>query len=181
MNTRHLLMGVLLLNGLWLSIYGDRTPTAPVVEAVTRPNADAAQRAVNPPPARVTRAQSDEPQILRIRARSELIASATSPIEALFGTHTWTPPPPPPPPAPKVVALPPPKPTAPPLPFTYIGKKLENGRWEAYLARGAETYIVRDRTLIDDAYRAESIAPPNLTITYLPLKQVQTLQIGDAE
>jgi hypothetical protein len=118
---------------------------------------------------------------LQIRARRELIGSTVGPVEALFGSHSWTPPPPPPPPAPRVVAAPPPKPTAPPLPFTYIGKKLENGNWEAYLARGTETYIVHNKTVIDDTYRAELIAPPSLTITYLPLKQVQTLTIGDAE
>lgn len=174
MKLRHLVAGALLLGTLWLSLFGDKTPDAPLVEAVARSSADTQQvRIAHPVP--------EDPHILKIRARSELIESTSGPIEALFGTHSWTPPPPPAPPPPRVVVKPPPKPTAPPLPFTYIGKKLENGHWEAYLARGAETYIVRDKTVIDDTYRAEMVAPPNLTITFLPLKQVQTLTIGDAE
>lgn len=174
MKSRRFIGVALLLGSLWLSLFGDKTPDASLVQAVPRSNLEAK-------PTRTARAVSEEPSILRIRSRSEVITSTTGPIEALFGSHNWTPPPPPPPPAPRVAAKPPPKPTAPPLPFVYIGKKLENGHWEAYLARGNETYIVRDKTIIDDAYRAEAVAPPNLTITYLPLKQMQTLSIGDAE
>ena len=174
MKTRHLLAGALLMGTLWLSLYGDKTPSAPVVEAVSRPKATATV-------VRTAKALPEQIAILQIRSRRELIGNTVGPVEALFGSHNWTPPPPPPPPAPRVVVAPPPKPTAPPLPFTYIGKKLENGNWEAYLARGTETYIVHNKTMIDDTYRAEMIVPPNLTITYLPLKQVQTLTIGDAE
>ena len=96
--------------------------------------------------------------------------------DKLFGAHSWTPPPPPPPPP-----LPPPPPTAPPLPFTYIGKKLEDGRWEIYLAQGNEILIVHDKEQILNMYQIESIKPPNMVLTYLPLKQSQTLSIGAAE
>jgi hypothetical protein len=37
---------------------------------------------------------------------------------------------------------------------------------------------VRDKTVIDGTYRVDAIAPPNLTLTYLPLNQVQQLNIG---
>ncbi len=84
-------------------------------------------------------------------------------------------------PSPPVVVAPPPKPTAPPLPFTYLGKKQENGKWEAYLARGGDTYVVREHSMIDSTYRAEAITPTTVTITYLPLKQVQKLAIGEAD
>jgi hypothetical protein len=34
---------------------------------------------------------------------------------------------------------------APPLPFAYLGKKLEGGQWEVYLGRGEEVlFIVRE-------------------------------------
>jgi hypothetical protein len=94
-----------------------------------------------------------------------------------FAHQDWTPPPPPPPPP--QPAPPPPPPTAPPLPFTYIGKSVGDGVWEVYLARGDRTYVVRDKGfVIDGTYRVESIAPPVLTLTYLPLNQVQQLNIG---
>ncbi len=114
-----------------------------------------------------------------LRVRSELLGGAGEHGDAaLFRMHSWTPPPPPVA-APKVVA--PSKPVAPPIPFSYLGKKFENGVWEAYLARGSETYVVRDQTLIDGIYRAETVRPPILTLLYLPLKQIQTLTIGEAQ
>jgi hypothetical protein len=38
--------------------------------------------------------------------------------------------------------------------------------------------VVRDKTVIDGTYRVDTIAPPVLTLTYLPLNQVQQLNIG---
>jgi hypothetical protein len=67
---------------------------------------------------------------------------------------------------------------APPLPFNYFGKAVQDGAWEVYLARGDKTYVVRNSTVIDGAYRVDRIAPPLLTVTYLPLNQVQQINIG---
>ncbi|QGZ41813.1 hypothetical protein GO485_23980 [Pseudoduganella flava] len=47
-----------------------------------------------------------------------------------------------------------------------------------YLARPDRTYVVKVGTVIDGMYRIDAIAPPTLTITYLPLNQVQQLNIG---
>jgi hypothetical protein len=90
-----------------------------------------------------------------------------------FGRHDWTPPPPPPAPAAPV-----PPPSAPPLPFTFIGKSVADGAWEVYLTRGERTYVVHDKETIDGTYHVDAIAPPVLTLTYLPLKQIQQLNIG---
>lgn len=73
-----------------------------------------------------------------------------------------------------------PPPVAPPLPFTVLGKKFEDGRWEVFLAARERTYIVREKETIDRLYRVESIAPPNLILTYLPLEERQVLAIGGA-
>jgi hypothetical protein len=67
---------------------------------------------------------------------------------------------------------------APALPFAYLGKAVSNGEWEVFLTRGDQTLIVRNKMVIDGVYRVESIEPPGLTLTYLPLKQVQQLNIG---
>jgi len=91
-----------------------------------------------------------------------------------FVHQDWTPPPPPP-----AAPPPPPPPTAPPLPFTFLGKSVGGGAWEIYLARGDRTYVVREKgAVIDGTYRVDAIAPPVLTLTYLPLNQVQQLNIG---
>ncbi|CAM2139372.1 Secretion system X translation initiation factor [Pararobbsia alpina] len=72
-------------------------------------------------------------------------------------------------------------PLVPDMPFTYIGKQSSDGRWEVYLSRGDDTLIVREQTIIDGAYRVESIAPPTMTLVYLPTKLVQTMDIGSAD
>lgn len=121
--------------------------------------------------------KGEAPHILRLQPRHELIgAGGLGEGADVFGSRDWTPPPPPP--APVAPPPPPPPPTAPPLPFTYIGKALENGAWEVYLARAGKTYIVQSKTVIDNTYRVDAIAPPILTLTYLPLNQVQQLNIG---
>ena len=70
---------------------------------------------------------------------------------------------------------------APPLPFVYLGKAAAEGTWEVFLSRADKTYIVRANTVIDGAYRVVAIAPPVMTINYLPLNQVQQLNIGVTE
>ena len=39
-------------------------------------------------------------------------------------------------------------------------------------------FIVREGMSLDGSYRVKSIAPPTLTLIYLPLKQLQTIPIG---
>ena len=93
----------------------------------------------------------------------------------IFTTQSWIPVPPV---DPKLKnPPPPPPPMAPPLNFTFIGKKLEAGVWEIYLARGNNSYIVRKESVIDGTYRVDSVTPTALILTYLPLNQVQRLNI----
>ncbi len=40
------------------------------------------------------------------------------------------------------------------------------------------TYIVQTKMVVDGAYRVDAITPPVLSLTYLPLNQVQQLNIG---
>jgi len=188
MKPRHLALGAALLGAAALVVFGDRTPDAEVAEAVERPVRTPAPSAGAPParPAPVARAAGDQGSpILALVPRAVLIgdsdsgfgqdrkgdAGAASP----FGRQDWTPPPPP---QPVVQAAPPPPPSAPPLPFTFIGKAVGDGAWEVYLARGERTYVARVNEVIDGTYRVDAIAPPILKLTYLPLNQVQQLNIG---
>jgi hypothetical protein len=197
MKPRHLLLGAALAGAALLAIFGDRSSDSGVAEAVERapgaraqaqaqgqapmPAAAAPVRAVSLPAGdRAASASPDGARILALVPREALIGDSDDQFRQggnpVFGRQDWTPPPPPPPkPAP---APPPPPPSAPPLPFTFIGKSVADGAWEVYLARGDRTYVVRDKTVIDGTYRVDAIAPPVLTLTYLPLNQVQQLNIG---
>jgi hypothetical protein len=186
---RHAILALALVGAALLAVFGDRSPEGDIAEPVERPVAKAALvRTAVPPPVPVVPAAktSDAPagqQILALVPRDTLIGDSDAAFgqgqngAGPFAHHDWTPPPPPPPPP--QPAPPPPPPTAPPLPFTFIGKSVGDGVWEVYLARGDRTYVVRDKGfVIDGTYRVESIAPPVLTLTYLPLNQVQQLNIG---
>lgn len=193
MKPRHLLMGAALVGAAALVLFGDRTPNETVAEAVERQPARSAPAAaaapgVAPPPARAASAAAGQPvsgavAVLRLVPRDELIGAvgegSFKSKDGVFGGQSWNPPPPPPPPESRNQA--PPPPTAPPLPFQFLGKAAADGQWEVYLGRGEQTFVVRKGTQIDGAYRVDNIAPPTLTITYLPMNQVQQLHIGVIE
>jgi hypothetical protein len=79
--------------------------------------------------------------------------------------------------APKAEAAP----TAPPLPFRYVGKMIEDGRLEVFLARGEESYSVtagsKRGEKLGTEYRVDKVTENRVTFTYLPLKIQQTLEI----
>jgi hypothetical protein len=176
---RHIAMGIALVAAAGLVFFGDNTPEDTLAEPVERAQAPA-EAPVRPAATRGLEAGAKAPAILRLADREVLIGEGGDRFNqdgnGVFGRQDWTPPPPPPPP--QQAAPPPPPPTAPPLPFTFIGKSLQDGTWEIYLARGDRTYSVRDNTVIDGVYRVDAIRPPVLTLTYLPLNQVQQLNIG---
>lgn len=179
MKPRHLLMGAALIVAAALVILGDNAPESDVAEAVERAPAPTVRSA----PARGAErtAPAADAAILRLIPRTELIGATGEGTfrsgDGVFAGQNWNPPPPvaaapsgPPPP--------PPAPTAPPVPFTVLGKGVADGAWEVYLARPDRTYVARVGTVIDGMYRIDTIAPPTMTLTYLPLNQVQQLNIG---
>lgn len=76
---------------------------------------------------------------------------------------------------------PPPPPRAPPLPFTYMGKLIEDGRIVVFLTQGDRNHIVRQGDTIDGTYRVDAVTEQHLSLTYLPLKQKQELAFGGAQ
>lgn len=109
-----------------------------------------------------------------VALRSELLQrqSADLEIDNIFAARSWYVPPPPPKP------LPPPPPTAPPMPFTYIGKLEEQGRTMIFLSRQGVNYSVKQGDQIEGTYRVDEISPQAVILTYLPLNIRQTLPIG---
>lgn len=191
MNRRRLLLLSLLLVAAYLALFGDKTPSdksaADVVQAVpARGKGGSGGSESAPAPA------GSRPVVSRLptgRLASTLEVAALIPRETLipatsddqvgrdlFPALNWTPPPPPPPPPAK-----PPPPMAPPVPFVYLGKKLESGQWEVYLGRGEEVLIVREGMALGGTYQVKSINPPTLTLVYLPLKQLQSIPIGGSQ
>ena len=202
---RQAILGLALASAALLVAFGDKTPAGGIAEPAERASAQAAPaRTSTAAPARpsipaaaataASGAQADKTDkaghadgagqpILALVPRDVLIGDGETAFgqgqkdAGPFAHQDWTPPPPPPPPP--APAPPPPPPTAPPLPFTFIGKSVADGAWEVYLARGERTYVVREKGfVIDGTYRVDAIAPPVLTLTYLPLNQVQQLNIG---
>ena len=178
MKPRHLLMGAALVAAAGLVLLGDSAPETEVAEPVERAPRPAAAPTVA---ARVAQENADAGKILRLVPRAELIGATGEDAfvggAGLFAGQNLNPPPPPPS-EPSGPPPPPPAPTAPPVPFTVIGKGLADGAYEVYLANGERTYVVRAKEVIDGMYRVDAIAPPTLTLTYLPLNQVQQLNIG---
>jgi hypothetical protein len=173
MTPRHSLLLAGVLGAGALLLFGERQPVAEVAEAVERAVAPAHPRAARPAVA--------QPAILALLPRSEVAGEDGDTFggaDGVFQSQNWTPPPP------KMAvtaALPPAPPMAPPLPFVYLGKVAADGAWEVFLSRADKTYIVRAHTVIDGAYKVVTIAPPVMTLTYLPLNQVQQLNIGVSE
>ena len=186
MKTRHALMALALAGAAGLVFFGDKTPGSDVAEPVQRSAAVAARVA---PSARSAADAGSAVRIVALRPRAELVGQDGEPGFAdnavLFQGQSWNAPPP----APSATALATQAARAaqaanaapaqaPALPFTYIGKAVGDGIWEVFLARAEKTYIVREKTVIDGQYRVERIAPPTATLTYLPLQQVQQINIG---
>jgi hypothetical protein len=76
---------------------------------------------------------------------------------------------------------PPPAPRAPPLPFTYLGKAVEQGKVTVFLSRGDNTYIARAGDTLDGQYRVERVDQGMVVFRYLPLGQRQQLALGSGE
>lgn len=183
MKPRHLLMGAALAGAAALVLFGDKAPNETVAEAVERKPART-PAASAPPAAKAANSAPGEAAILRLVPRDELIGEvgegSFKSKDGVFGGQNWNPPAPPPTAA-ELNPAPPPPPTAPPLPFQFLGKAAADGQWEVYLGRGEQTFVVKKGMQIDGMYRVDAIAPPNLTITYLPMNQVQQLNIGVIE
>ena len=178
MTLRQLLGLAALLGSAWLAFFADKTPSAGSdLVAPTRVN----PAAVTPAP---VKAASNSPEknskgpganpVVAVMALEERLPAPRPGVEnpgaQAFGARSWTPPPPPPPP--------PPKPVAPPLPFGFLGKHLQAGVWQVYLTVGEDVRLARVAGVIDGQYRVESIVPPWIEFTYLPLNERQTLDIG---
>ena len=69
-------------------------------------------------------------------------------------------------------------PVAPPLPFSYMGKIIENGKLTVFLTRDDKTYAISAGDTIDHQYMVNAITAQRVDFTYIPLGQKQTMMTG---
>lgn len=82
---------------------------------------------------------------------------------------------------PEALSPPPPvAPTAPPLPFTYLGKFVDGDVVTLFLSKQGQDYKARLSDVLDNDYRVEQIGDDSVEFTYLPLNTRQTLYVGQA-
>jgi hypothetical protein len=167
-----ILLPILLL-AAWLALFGDKTP----VRAIP-PSVASAQKS-SPVSVKVSSEQTSQISLMELVPRKLLIQGSTNSgktSQDLFTHRSWSP-------APRPTAVtpapPPPLPMAPPVPFTYLGKRLQGQKWQVFLGRADQTYVVSAGSTIENLYRVDAISPPNLSLTYLPLGQSQSISIGE--
>lgn len=68
------------------------------------------------------------------------------------------------------------KPEAPPLPFRYLGKLIEDGKLSVFLANGEESVTAKSGERIGD-WRVDKVTENEVQFTYLPLKTKQSLPL----
>jgi hypothetical protein len=72
-------------------------------------------------------------------------------------------------------------PVAPPLPFRYLGKAVEESAITVFLARGDEHYQAKAGGRIGREYRVDRVTEKSVAFTYLPLGARQTLALPSSE
>lgn len=156
----------------WLLLGGALLLTLLLAAGIGQPEGGNGAAVVEPATARPRGSRAAPPAELQIGSLASLSRDmAAGKVRDLFPVQSWYVPPPPPKPAP-------PKP--PPLPFTYLGKAIDDGLVSVFVAQGERNLVVKTGDVIDGVYRADSILPPVMTFTYLPLQMQQTLEIGVA-
>lgn len=71
-------------------------------------------------------------------------------------------------------------PPAPPLPFRYVGRLVQNGRAEVLLMRGGLLHSIAEGDEIDGEYRVERITGATIRFIYLPARVAQSLDLAAA-
>nr|WP_180206141.1 hypothetical protein [Pseudomonas sp. SbOxS1]NYU06357.1 hypothetical protein [Pseudomonas sp. SbOxS1] len=72
-------------------------------------------------------------------------------------------------------------PTAPPMPFQFIGRMHDRTDLQVFLQNGEKIYVVRKGDVIDETWKIEGISDLELSLVYLPLHLSQTLSVGSAQ
>jgi hypothetical protein len=163
---------LMLLALIWFAPGEDSDITAPAVDKATRSRTIVTERNQQAKTG-VSQAASTPLQTLQPTHPSR--TSQTDAVPDLFAAVSWYVAPPPPP------EPPPPAPSAPPLPFVYLGQYIEGDQQTIMLTRGARMLNVRVGEVIDKTYQVVSMQDGQLTFLYLPLNVAQSLATGTSQ
>ena len=72
-------------------------------------------------------------------------------------------------------------PSAPPMPFQFVGRLADRADLQVFLQNGEKIYVVRKGDVIDETWRIEGISDVELSFVYLPLHLSQTLSVGSTQ
>ncbi|MHC8321046.1 hypothetical protein ACYZT4_10160 [Pseudomonas sp. GB2N2] len=72
-------------------------------------------------------------------------------------------------------------PSAPPMPFQFVGRLSDHSDLQVFLQSGEKIYVVRKGDVIDETWRIEGISDVELSFVYLPLHVSQTLSVGSTQ
>ncbi|HET9403021.1 MAG TPA: cohesin domain-containing protein, partial [Burkholderiales bacterium] len=100
-------------------------------------------------------------------------APVGEPRAELFGPQSWQPPA-------SNVAVKPPAPVAPPMPYQYAGRVVQDGEPSILLSKGDTVIPIKLGETLDGAYRVEAIGEDQITLIYLPLKHKQSIPVVSA-
>jgi hypothetical protein len=160
LNKRVLIMLPVLLIAAYLAFFGDKTPNNGVAEPVARP----ATRAINEQPTNVAAAPAAEEHdsqsrdgIARLATRdalkTELASHDDADIFALALSEA--------PPTKPTVAPPPPPP---PVPFVFVGKKYEDGKWTVFFEHDNRISIAQEGSTVE-GFHVDAIRPNEIELT----------------
>ena len=171
---------VLIGVALACSAYVVLTPqTSGTVEPAREPNGEAANVTRTP---HLIKPASEARKARAMNASLHLadrIVKDTA-ANALFSAQSWYVAPPAPPPAAPAAYQPPPAPTAPALPFVFMGSyKSEGGGSTYFLTAGDRVYDVKVGDTLDNTYSVDGVKSGQLLLTYMPLKIQQSIAVGD--
>jgi hypothetical protein len=166
--TRRLLIGGALAATVVASVYPVQEDAGEVVAPAAR-RAPQQQAEATP-----SAAAAEAPQgAIQVKARTEpRLKNIRDPFA---GAAPVAPPPPP------VQAAPPPAPQAPPMPFSYRGKLVEEGNVLVILAGRTDTYVAKVGDVIEQSYRIDEVSEETVKLTYLPLNEPQSLRIDESK
>lgn len=119
--------------------------------------------------------QTERVELERLKRVSPETTSQKTEFANAFNVVSWYEPPPPPPPPAPVEA---PVPVAPPCPFSYFGRYEDPPKRIVMLARNEQIYTVAEGDVIDETYRVEHITDRAVTLVYLPLGTIQSVNMG---
>jgi len=161
---RWLVLGTLLLGSVAAAFLVEDEAAAPV-ESQRPASRDARARP------QATERLAQAPASAEPALASTVVEEAPASIDPFRSTSWYVAPPPPPPP---------PKPSAPPLPFQFLGQLIEEDGTRVFVSHQGQHLILKAGDVIAGTYAVEEIAAGKVVFLYLPLKERQVLATGSS-